>query len=542
MPKELWYWEKRVPAELISAVTHVRNEFQLARLKADRVTQHCCYASLHPKAKPSDDIREYLSGLTILKAYIGPNSTQFFNDLFKRGTPSAILAAFFHCYKAAMDLQVIGAFRHLQQIGLANARLLAEPPIEWAEWQVKSIINDASYQIGGWLKRCCDLESDDPRSHELDPNAGEEDELDWKSWRAPRYALMQPSLGLPYDAARVSEREDEETSRKAVKAFKQYFVIHLEATLRDCVGTAHLEIAKRPPTMPPQATSNNAAPFQGEVSAQEKARNLSSDFTWKELESRFREIQGKITLHESFYALFERWEWHSGAINEDWELRGNNLACQKDFEISAAIAARKLGYAPNDHAQKHWLGLVRDWMQETGLDKDRQNARRYLSSGTEGNTSHEAQSLEIYRPAEISALYCGKLLALGTPESTIQLSSEQSADGSGSSAASGMRSNSDDAHQGSVAITSTGKLQQYRSEIKRAVLIQLTQNPDATDLEICRGLDADGAVEMSGLWQKGSGSRSFEDAYRASKIKPKIEKTFSKVRADLRKLRLLGKR
>jgi hypothetical protein len=40
----------------------------------------------------------------------------------------------------------------------------------------------------------------------------------------------------------------------------------------------------------------------------------------------------------------------------------------------------------------------------------------------------------------------------------------------------------------------------YTSGVKRAVLIQLTRNPSATDLEICRALDGDGAVELPDNW------------------------------------------
>lgn len=36
----------------------------------------------------------------------------------------------------------------------------------------------------------------------------------------------------------------------------------------------------------------------------------------------------------------------------------------------------------------------------------------------------------------------------------------------------------------------------YRSELKRAVALLLTKDPNVSDLNICRGLDADGAVEL----------------------------------------------
>ena len=78
-------------------------------------------------------------------------------------------------------------------------------------------------------------------------------------------------------------------------------------------------------------------------------------------------------------------------------------------------------------------------------------------------------------------------------------------------------------------------LSKYRSELKRGILIQLTQNPGASDLEICRGLDADGSAELPAKWKPIHTDRSFAQAYRDSKIRHKIEIAISKIRADLRR-------
>jgi hypothetical protein len=50
-------------------------------------------------------------------------------------------------------------------------------------------------------------------------------------------------------------------------------------------------------------------------------------------------------------------------------------------------------------------------------------------------------------------------------------------------------------------------LTKYRSEVKRGILMQLTQNPKATDHEVCRGLDADGAVELRDDWKNSRNPR-----------------------------------
>lgn len=78
----------------------------------------------------------------------------------------------------------------------------------------------------------------------------------------------------------------------------------------------------------------------------------------------------------------------------------------------------------------------------------------------------------------------------------------------------------------------------YRSEIKRAILVQLTKQPRATDAEICRGLDADGAVEVPATWKNKPGDRRFFDAYCDPRTRHKAEVLINKVRRDMRKQRL----
>jgi hypothetical protein len=82
-------------------------------------------------------------------------------------------------------------------------------------------------------------------------------------------------------------------------------------------------------------------------------------------------------------------------------------------------------------------------------------------------------------------------------------------------------------------------LSNYRSEIKRAILTQLALKPKATDGEICRGLDADGSVELPSSWKSKVSDRGFFDAYSDAVRRHRVEVTISKVRKDLRKRGLL---
>ncbi|MGA2902592.1 MAG: hypothetical protein ABSD98_02070 [Candidatus Korobacteraceae bacterium] len=75
----------------------------------------------------------------------------------------------------------------------------------------------------------------------------------------------------------------------------------------------------------------------------------------------------------------------------------------------------------------------------------------------------------------------------------------------------------------------------YRSSIKRAILAQLIRDPDATDAQVCRALDADGAVDLPKSWQSNPRERLFFGAYSDSLTRHKVETTISRVRQDWRK-------
>jgi hypothetical protein len=85
-------------------------------------------------------------------------------------------------------------------------------------------------------------------------------------------------------------------------------------------------------------------------------------------------------------------------------------------------------------------------------------------------------------------------------------------------------------------------MSEYRSELKRGILMQLIKKPNATDFEISRGLDADGAVELPALWKIRSEDRLFAAAYSNPATRRKVEIAISKVRVDLRKRGLLDYR
>jgi hypothetical protein len=82
-------------------------------------------------------------------------------------------------------------------------------------------------------------------------------------------------------------------------------------------------------------------------------------------------------------------------------------------------------------------------------------------------------------------------------------------------------------------------LLQYRSGVKRAILVALTKTPTATDADICRTLDADGTEELPTTWRSRSADRSFFVAYSDRRTRHRIEVAISKMRRDLRQRGLL---
>jgi len=148
-------------------------------------------------------------------------------------------------------------------------------------------------------------------------------------------------------------------------------------------------------------------------------------FTWKELETRFENIQSKAPVRHKISVWFTVTKSHSGSVTEEWKVEGNS-ACRVEFEKLASIAARKLGYTTSENATKYWLDRVREWMQRERLDKNRELA--WLPTGYEDFQGHRdtTQHLFTERIAELSAKFCLNLMADDTPESVIAVPSERS--------------------------------------------------------------------------------------------------------------------
>lgn len=162
----------------------------------------------------------------------------------------------------------------------------------------------------------------------------------------------------------------------------------------------------------------------GELLSMKQICAVASSFTWRELESRFREIQSKQTASDKVSAELTRAEWDSGPITEEWGIRGDSV-CRTEFERLASIAARKLGYAGRDEAANYWLRRVLESLQRAGLDKDKSVAWCPTGSREFKGESCKTAFLFTDRIAEMSAMFCMELMAQGSPESAVALPLER---------------------------------------------------------------------------------------------------------------------
>lgn len=502
--KDAEQWESSVPADLQPAVKHLRKLFDKAHFNFGWTTKNLCFAQIHQSLQESEH-KEHIQALVQLKAYIPPNTRKRFNDGIAQGTLPGTFKAFLDFYVEGLSCQAALIFKELLEIGATHEHRLGISGIDWAQSQTKHLIRYHRHNIVIWVRDVCD-------EHRYDPNEDMDERIYWRKWQAPTFLVMKPSRFQPYDPTRVWERFDPQTSSQLLEAFADDYVIRLEMEIERQAGQARLEKAKRPKL----ATHAPVGELQQQTAA----------FTWKELETRFRDIQARTTPTQEVRAEWTRTEWNSGSVSEEWEVRGTAV-WRSEYAELASIGARKLGYAPAENAYKNWLGRVWKWMRQVGLDKDKNVVWCPVGSvserGSEGSTKHLfTQSI-----AELSAKFCLNLIARGVPELA-------ESDSGGISHGVGIVQTGTDAGQ-----TPRSASLNYSSATKRAVLVALTKDPTSSDLQVWRSIDADGSADLPDSWATPANDRSFELAYKTREIRPKMEKMTTKVRADMRSKQLM---
>jgi hypothetical protein len=504
-------WDKDLPPDLVVAIKPLRKSFDHSHFAMGWPTRHLCYAQLHKELGNGHEDQEHLDTFQKLKLHVPPDAMVRFRGLVQRDTLPSIFKAYFDFYVDGMANQARLIFGHLLEVGLANEGRLSTGGVQWAEAQSQHLIRSHRHNVQLWILDVCDKNF---LSFKIDSARSKSDR--WESWQAPSFLVMKPAKHGFYEPEKVWERRDPETSARWLEAFADDYVIRLEMIIEKLAGNALLERAKRP---------NGAAERLEQPKTVPQGADAESDFSWKELETRFREIQARATPSQEVRAEWTRTEWDSGSINEGWELRGT-ASLRSEYAELASIAARKLGYAPADNAYKSWLGQVWEWMQQVGLDKATELVWCPLGSGTERGSSYTTKHFFSQSIAELSAKYCLNLIARGIRES-VEVQSHAI-------------SHSEPAQTGTVAERTTRSSSlNYSSPTKRAILVALTRDPASTDLQVWRSIDADGSADLPASWVTRVNDRSFELAHKNKEVRPKMEKMISKVRADMRSKQLM---
>ncbi len=180
-------WKQITPESLIDAVAHIRDRFGETEFKFSFLTQQKCYKELHPVASAT--------------------------------TPSAVFKSYLDVYEESLKESIQKHFNDLLEIGLANKDVLERHPIEWAQSHLKALIDSHPERATLCVKNVCDQQ---PMTKSTTPEDMDEF-VYWRSWRAPKFIVMQPSARLPYDSHTAWERENEEQTQQYLAALSKRF-------------------------------------------------------------------------------------------------------------------------------------------------------------------------------------------------------------------------------------------------------------------------------------------------------------------------------
>jgi len=264
-------WKDITPEELYPAIEQIRRTFELSYFKCSDITQKLCYADLHPQETDARAAAaEYVPVFLLYRSLLGHQARLEFDVLLRGGTPSGIFKAYFDAFCKGMETEVHRVFKELLKIGLANGKNLRLHPVEWTKTHLKMMIASKSRVVGHWIKEVCDKQI---RSKPIETKQDFEEEIFWRTWRAPKLVYMRPSgPNFPYNAETAWNREDEPRTRKLLEGFSEKFVDALEFSLKETAGEAYIQLAKegksqvRKPHEAPSPRANTPRP-PGQVSS-----------------------------------------------------------------------------------------------------------------------------------------------------------------------------------------------------------------------------------------------------------------------------------
>lgn len=285
-------WEMTVPAELIPAIEHLRDGFEMAHFGFGQTTQHYCFSLLH-KTELNDPDKGHFKYLMHMKSNVGPAATERFHELLKQDTPASSFKAFIDLYLDSLTLEILRIFQELTEIARANQRRLPSPYLRWAQAQATHLIRSHQHSILIWVRDVCD-------KRPYDPEEDFEEQVYWRKWRAPLFLIMRPSRYHPYDAETAWDRKDAETSSQWLEMFAQHYVVHLQSELREAAGAAALELAKKIEPVGSEAEGSSRSPVALPTtavgrsvsnSARRDVRKLDSQARYKLWQKKYKELK-----------------------------------------------------------------------------------------------------------------------------------------------------------------------------------------------------------------------------------------------------------
>jgi hypothetical protein len=227
-------WETSVPADLISAIKHLRKSFDETLEGCGHITGTMCYILLHNEYVDAPS-REYINHLLPILKIVGRAALRRFNFLIETDTLSGVFKGYYDLYLGFASTQAIVFFKELTKIGRVHEERLGIPYLAWAEARTKHLIRSHTHDISKWVRDVCDKNIDDAR----------EDPEERTKWQAPAFLNMMPLRDKPYDAATAWERNDPGVSSQWLKYFSDHYVLTLETSLQRASGEAALELARQ---------------------------------------------------------------------------------------------------------------------------------------------------------------------------------------------------------------------------------------------------------------------------------------------------------
>jgi hypothetical protein len=238
--KPFFDWRGSTPLELGGAVSHLREQYDEAMWKINQVTRHLCFAALHPLEKVKD-LLSYKRAFEQMKPIVGRAALDDFLETTKRGTVPASFAAYYRIRRLFLEAQLAYVIHEMLTLASVQRQLLSSPPAAWVNEQFQSLIDVEVWKTSNWVKEVCDVQRHNPNDRDM------EEAIQWSSWRAPEFFIMEPSRFATYDPDRSWQRQDEDTTTKWLDNLIQEVTWGLEKVLKVAVGNAHLAELKREP-------------------------------------------------------------------------------------------------------------------------------------------------------------------------------------------------------------------------------------------------------------------------------------------------------